>query len=103
MLFYIICLYLPATIKKKIMYQLKDEYLKRIAADPELIGKIAKVTGKEIFSVIRWLETGSDQLTKYAVLYTISRHYNITRVDSLVKLQVNDKRKKVAAAVKEPQ
>ena len=86
------------------MYKLKEEYLRRIADDPVLQGRIAAATGKQVFSVLRWVDEDSDALTKYCVLNAIATHLNVNRIDSLVKLQLNhDKRKKVNTAGKEPE
>jgi hypothetical protein len=75
-------------------YQLKEEYVRKIYDDPILIGKIAAAAEVRLHSVLRWLDTGDDQMTKYCVLYTIANHLNVNRIDSLVKLQLSDKRKK---------
>jgi hypothetical protein len=76
------------------MFQLKDEYIKKIYGDTELQGRIAKVCKVQVWSVLHWCKENHETLTKYSVLYTIAEHCKIHGVDSLVKLNGSDKRKK---------
>lgn len=59
------------------MYRVKQNYLQMIYEHPELVGKIAQVTKKEISTIMSWIKYNSPYLTMADVLYTVAEYFGV--------------------------
>lgn len=55
------------------------EHRNKLASDPELVGKLAKVLVRHPITITRWCEQNSPHLTADTVLNTLTEYWNTTR------------------------